>query len=440
MTLYTISDTIYDNLINKKLNLIDILILPISDVNMIIYNLLLKCSFNIVINNKNITNYKYSYYQPVMDYIIHILTTHPQKKELHNTQNNKLLLYHITISSQGQKYLKLIKYFINFSDIQDEYLLLSVSKGTLGTFLFWKKHLNIDILNENNYLLFQHSIINSDNRIFKWYLNIIKQKKLDNLFFTPTILNYLLCSLLQNYNIPNKFKLKRLKLLNDSHNLNPYFSNMILYCIDCAIILPLLKYYYIEELSIVNIKHLAHLCINNNNDYINIYNNLKTNNEKILLSLYRLFTNEFCSNNTLNCNLIININNFNNNIDNIFKNLNLTLILNNNFDIQKIEILSDFYNFNCKCKNNCCHKLLMFIKKNNLFHYIKNDNIEQIHYGLLLLTKFYVPTQYNINEIIILKINKLLSYLRIYIKKKQKEKILKFKIKYLHIHDELLYK
>jgi hypothetical protein len=403
----SISDIILDNRINE-LYIYDtdnLIIYSSIELKIYISNLLEIINENIIYNSKN---YKLEYYTPLIKYIINIIINYENKKKIiiDIFNNNSLFLQKLTVLNKGQKYLEQIKKYIPLYEITENeiycYMLIACKSGTLLTFLFWYSISGKKLLDDNEYtLLLTSAIKNSDDRIFKNLLTI----KYSNDELNNQNINDILTELFSSV-IPNKYKLKRLKFLSTIINLENKYEYMLSLTNNIKIVLELTKYYY---------KHITFEILNNlfqrlslENDiliyYENIYYLLKTNEEKnifkILMSLFKPYYES---------NIIKYIGSYN-------------LIIENNY----IAILNYFFHNNVLNKGNkYIETIFKYYTDNNFInkYLLKNKYNTQILY--LQYTRFYIPfDKYNLVNI---KVNKILHFLRIISKKFKKNKINNFK-------------
>jgi ubiquinone/menaquinone biosynthesis C-methylase UbiE len=400
-------------------------------------------------------NYRLEYYEFYVKFIITILTTHPRKYTINKFYLKLNFLEILTRLMKGNEYLKKIEAFIidNFKDLNTiSMLTFAASKGNILSFLFWKKFLKTDLLVDENSCIFEGSIKNSDDRIFKWFINHMKETNKNTYFQKSSVIVNLLNTILTS-NIPDKYKLKRIKILSQNCNLIPYFNEMVESTASVGVLYQLMKYYYKVPMETVQIKELS-TCINNDDDKTKIkevFDMLKTSKEKTMLNIFNIFSN-YCSI-IDTTDITIDYNNIEESIGIIFEDLNRSLLyIPESVGICKS--LSDLIEkTNCPCGKRCFGNLIKYFGKINLFHHLTNSNFfnkmkDNISPFIQVLTKFYSPIiinnpyDSNKNSLLLLKnklaINKVLSFLRICAKKKSKVKIINFKSKYLPLMEELL--
>lgn len=404
----------------------------------ILYLLLIKIKYNYNSENKN---YKMEYYYNLFEHIIN----NYYQLFVNNRDLLLLLFTKLTILSKGNF---LINKFINIIDdiklqnneIQN-LLFIASSRGSFLSFLLWLKiynksyefiinnkinliynNLNREIFSEK---LFNDSIINSDDRIYKYILNI---DNINIILNTPTILS-LIHNLGNSIHIPAKYKLKRLKILSEKINLNDYFFDMIIKFTDNQSLYLIHKYYYTNTDNIYTISNMYNVLSNINCfehlEYLKYYNILKTDTEKLLYII-------LCS---------LKHNYYNHNISYNKKKFETLIIENNEFIINIIFSLresNEFFNIaylnnyilNILCNNNLITK---YIEKKSLDYYssiIYNINI-------LKFTKFLIINNNNTKLYkYAIFTNLILHNIRLYVKRKRNNKFIFHKYKTLEIiHD-----
>ena len=376
-------------------------------------------------NNKN---YKLSFFDSYLNFIIIILDTHPNKENIKKKFIKKDFLEIITTSINGHKYLNILKSFIisNLKDYKSTTMLyFAANKGTLLTFLFWRDIFKVDLLDQIYISTIIFSIENSDDRIFKWYINEINEKDKNIFIKNESIIRKLIITILKSV-IPDKYKLKRIKLLSENCNLIPYFNDMIIHQNSNLVIYQLMKYYYKVPLEIENIINWVN-CGNfkNNFKYKEIFEMLKTPKEKMLLNVFNILYN------------------YDSLIDMEPYKLNYESIKEYSGIIFKVfnskQILENF--------PNCYIELINKLGKINFFHnltynyFFEQNQIVFPYPKAQILTKFYSVEQKIMDNVFFnnfIAINKVLSFLRIQAKKIKRKKLIIFQSKYYSIHEELL--
>jgi len=367
---------------------------------------------NILINT--VKSYKHSYYEPLVEFIINII----KQKNIDLSYGNYNILKIINSINNAHIYLKKIKgHIINNKYYNLDILFTAANKGTLPTFLFWWMLLKNTALTHDNYLqLLCLSIVNCDDRIFKYVIDI---KNVDNLgaFYINNNIESVIIELLKTA-IPKKFKLKRIKLLSTKVNLIPYYSIMIEQSYSLILLNNLSKYYYNDFIHFHTMKNIF---IHNNNNFeflaaLEFYNNLKTNKEKnyfcILCSLDG-YTHEKIK--SFNCDFELLSNNYSYILSEIVKWLD-----NDSTYIYDNKILNHIFKY--------------YIQNDYIKLYIDNENISSNN--IYKYTKFYVDkNKYNIHNI---KVNRVLHFLRCIMKNKYNTKEKEFKFNFKPIINEII--
>ena len=398
------------NIINKDINKIKTYnidtILKLNSTSVLI---LLELLTKIILSNVNYS-YKYSFYEPLIYLIVTIIINYKKKNILDLEYNNKNIINTISIVNNSQFYLKQLKNIIEYNKLTSFSIACNVSlKGTLPGFLFWWEYYKDTVISNDDYnILLSNSIVNPDDRLFKFIINI-KNVELINIFYD----NYskpILVNLLQS-NIPNKFKLKRIKLLSSKTDLSKHLKSMIEFC-SLNILNKLMKYYYKTELDFNTISLIFTNSSLNFLESFQFYKILKTLDEKNMFALL--------------CNL------------HGFFNIKIKIYGNNYtmLNTHYVYIISQIE------KN-----IKMVIEENNssinsIFRYYINIgyinkylSIHSIHISeMFKYSKFYtsqVISSYNI------KINRILHFLRCIIKKKYRIKDELFKFNFKPILNEI---
>jgi hypothetical protein len=376
-------------------------------------------SFIILINNlvntvlsstNTVKSYKYSYYEPLIEFIINIII----KKNIDLSYANYNILKIINGVNNAHIYLKKIKgYIIDNKYININLLFSAANKGTLPNFLFWWMIFKNDVLSHDDYLqLISLSITNCDDRIFKYIIDI----NIGN-FYSNANFECVLVELLRS-NIPKKFKLKRIKLLSTKKNLSIYYNVMIQHSYSLSLINCLSKFYYNQILTFDIIKNIF---INNNDNFdfilaLQLYNNLKTIKEK------NCFT------------ILCNLNGYNHEKIKYFNNDYEILNSNYIYIISQITRWLDSepgYISNNKLLNNI---FKYYIQNNYINLFMENEYSE--YTSLYKYTRFYVDqNKFNIYNI---KINKVLHFIRCVMKKKYRIKEQYFKLNFKPIINEII--
>jgi hypothetical protein len=408
---YYIKNDNINNILNY--NIKNILEYDVEYIELFIYNIIQIVEANNIIKQKI---FKLDYFGPIIDLMIRLIKN---KSSINLKIFNYSILRVITHYKKGTYFLDMIKdNIIKLNMKEYEYIYIineACLKGSLPTFLFW---LN---LNKNNdfsiYLL--NSITNSDDRILKYILKNTKLfltpdlSTINNLQVNDDYIIILLTKLFSAIHIPQKYKLKRIKLLSFHIDLKKFFNSMILICNDIQLILKLSKFYYFTEINFNILLNFFSKFNHYLNYLIEFYNILKTDQEK---NTFILLLNV----NTTNYNYDLHFINYNKYI-NLFP-LSIETILIENYEI----FLNTIYHYSLFELNNISNKVLQFYIKNKLINkYLDNIHNKSYVYKYLFYTKYYYNKDYgNCN----LLINKILSRLRCLCKKKNRLKIIKKKI------------
>ena len=417
------------------------LILDCSDISYIILKILAKKNYKSNVRNiffKPI--YKLEFYEPIFKMLNYIIVSNPNKKTIYN---NISMSYLERLSSlkNGYIYLNNIKDMIKETIVYDnvnKLLLITSERGSYMTFMFWNKmkhqfNLCQEQLNNYNIKIISNSIINSDIRIFEWFLtfykknssNTIESNKIDS-----AIVFVLIATLLKS-NMKNKHKLFRLKLLNKYYNLKPHVGRLIS-CCNLDITMVLMKNYYINNdkviiypwiYEIIN-KNYFSVNIKEHNDKLNIvYETLKTNLEKTYMIIFKTLLTY--------CSKIGNHNIYNTPFIKLSYESKGFILKNVELLFNKFITLNNIITLECPCKSHCMNGLFLYLYKHNIFHNIPF----KIFNCSLLLTKFYYSNDYYKYS---LAVNRTLSLLRITLKRKIKNKMIKKQTIMLPVLYELL--
>ena len=433
---------------NNKISTFDFKKFKNADLNILV-SFIEIVSIKIFMNQKHKSfnkNFKLSYYSNLVSLLVNVVLTNIHKDQIFK-QNIIYFLYILTIIEHGHKFLKQIKNILVFEneDLKKEILNISSTKGGFPAFLFWINFLKIDILKDNNNYIIINSINNSDDRLYKWTLEKIKENK-SMLFHKNNIIKQMITNLLSSL-IPTKHKLKKLKILSENCNLKPYLNVMLnnVTWSDFSIVKKLFKYYYHKPITFDEISDIItnyYLDLPSTEDYKTIYNKLITEQEKFYFQLIMMLRiiDDFGPENDIN-KLYFNKNDLIKNSTTIFNIITKTINESYNDDFTKIDTLDKLFNHETQGKKllgtaikilykydffkHVFHKLYF---ENGLYNYLDNNII-----FLISLSKF-VPIN-NINGI---KINKILHFLRLIVKKNTKSKIQNFQLKFFPVINELL--
>jgi len=378
--------------------------------------------------------YKLSYYYYLYDIIVDIINLlyKDYNIDLYEVDINNLLLktnllMNLSSLDKGQILLNKLNNKINYLYSNnliinyDNLLIISSSHGTIAIFMYWlnKKFKDIENIDYNIFkCIIINSIKNPDDRLFKYFLNNY------NIVYDSSLIKDMLHSILY-LKIENKLILKKIKLLNYYVDLSLYFFEMIKIN-NYKLLIDLHKFYYKTEYNFANLNILVVNFINMgelNNIYSILTNILKTEKEKLYLLIILNITYDYISE------LNININ-------------KLEIIINENIDIilDIVDWNNLIYNYNNKIRNDI---LSIMIKNNYISCYINKYNTSCNHYNYRIFMKIFLFTKFVVVENNsdlkqFIKINKLLHYLRMYIKLKIKNKINNYKIRMFYVFNQII--
>ncbi len=410
-------------------------------------------------------NFKMEYYYPLLEVIVNQINKSYSDNSLESQTdviNSKHKFDHFVADSLIPKINQTIKGQVLLSKLNQRIEILFGSNGKPGTlgdnntiishlrdtsrggsylaFIFWlsktkeKTIENLTVQTKEN--IFISSIGNSDDRIYKYVLE--KILKDDKLFFqksTSSIREMFLS--LGNSLVPQKYILKRIKLLSTYISLVPYFEHMMASFRMPKLLLELHKYYYavpynFDNLSTV-IRNLIDYEIDENGNQsfekvMKLRDILKTDDEKNLVNII-LSTEHNYWDNSMKCNSQIEqivCSNYNE----ICKQINWTNFLNsltyNELNYHVLTILAS---------NNLIAK---YVDQNNCLKssYWLSDNFHMLFFTRFLPVKYFGSNPDHIlNKAI--RVNKFLHILRLFAKKKSKNKIIQHKVKMFDLLKEI---
>ena len=387
-------------------------------------------------------NYKLCYFNQLVNILMNTFITYKYKKEILQ-KNIKYFLYILTLIEHGHRFLKQIENMLILKDNYFKKDILNVSslKGSFPAFIFWKNFFNIDIMKDEYKYIIENCIKNSDDRLYKWILKIIKN---NNSKLNSSIIKQMITNLLSQDNILSKYKLKKLRILSENYNLTPYFNIMILSDTGDNFIVKktIFEYYYHKPISFNEIKIIYSSYYKVPpliEDYKYIYNKLITDQEKFYFQLIMMLYN------VCDFGLENNINKLCVNVEDLMKN-HLSIIdmiyaiINSSYfdEFNKIDSLEKLFNYNHNHKN-VFSIAIKILCKYNFFHYalryISNFNnfISEEMFFLISLGRFV-----SINNIICIRINLFLHTIRLMIRRRIKSKRIGFQLKLLPVMDELV--
>ena len=328
----------------------------------------------------------------------------------------KCLLKKLTNLNKGQHILKKLDHRIkNFLFIDEDFIpyLIEASKlGTFCTFNFWLD--KIKCLDDTTYeTIFINSIVNSDDRIYKHFLN--KDMIENNIPLVKSMISTLALSY-----IPTKYILKRLKLLSEYVDLKLFFKHLIENFKNKQIILKIFKYYYSEPINYYIINYTMNLLLDDTQSSITqIYDFVKTEKEKviidIILSIKYYPIIEYVRETNYDTQMLKEI--INENISLLLYDINWYYFYENELNIKILKIITE---------DNLITK--------NLTYW----NIEFIDLHLLFFTRFLsIKTSELVTNNKIIKINYFLHKLRIAAKKIIKKNIIIRKTKMIDLLIEI---
>jgi SAM-dependent methyltransferase len=382
-------------------------------------------------------NFKLSYFSNLVILLIHNIVSYKDKNKIFK-ENIKYFLYLLSVIKDGHLFLKNIKNIIFIEDeiLQKDILTLSSLKGVFPVFLFWIDFLKIDIFKDEYEYIISLSIKNSDDRLYKWILEKIKENKPILLqkdgFIEPMLSN------LMSSTADKKYKLKKIKILSEYSNLKPYFSKMLYYDTGYyfAIKKELFKYYYCKPINISTILtiHSYHYKEKPTiDDYKYIYNKLITDQEKFYFQLVMMIYNNYDFGLEYDINtLTVDKKDLIKNYETILHMISITINYSLNTDNIEINTLEKLFNYKfcgSAIKTLCNFDFFKYALhfNNNHLYFIKDDMIYLICLGKFVSVKNSTG----------IKINFILHHLRLMCKRKIKSKIIGNQIKIFSLMDEL---
>jgi SAM-dependent methyltransferase len=201
----------------------------------------------------NHKNYKMEYYYDLFEFIVnkllYIYNNFIEKRtEIINILKHELLTK-LTSLYKGHVLLKRLSKIIHQElETIHKYLLIAAKNGTIGTFEFWvlltehQTFINLPMDLQEKVLI--NSIGNSDDRLYKVIINIMIQMNKLYLQQNPSVIKCMIHILAQS-SVPDKYILRRLKLLSTYVSLIPYYSLMMLNFKEIKVLTEIHKYYYI---------------------------------------------------------------------------------------------------------------------------------------------------------------------------------------------------
>jgi SAM-dependent methyltransferase len=431
-----------------------------------------------ILNDRGVDiNYKlknnYEYFSLVSELFMKEYCTFSEIKKKQRTSYTdlNLLICSITRIFNGQKILSKLDSILNFSSLNDDFLKkLSYNRffddsllyGTFPTYLFWRNIIvNIKEINPNEELV--NSIGNSDDRIFKYVLKKFYSKINLSKFDYETMFRNLFTN-----NIPNKYILRRIKLLSNYLNLEDQFTNMVTFSFSIGMINKLMKYYYKKPVDtyhfFVTVAYSSSVYFDKedkskyNDLMIKVYEKLITDQEKNMLILTSyMYSIDFALDEKISSNIKFkSMNNFFSYFTDLrdieyprlLRSIFTTLVISHNDIFSNKETYSKILN------------LLNFLSSNKLFFDYIFDIIYRLNkrdtlFKIILPFSSYLKISdkesirkclnkncqcCNHEVILNLKINmnKITYYLRLYIKKFRKNKIIQKKVYFYDVLNEVV--
>ena len=324
-------------------------------------------------------------------------------------------------------------------DILEEYNIINLMiktsmEGSLPILLILiqyihKKNYNID--NHTKETCIINSFKNTDDRVYKYYLTNVS----DIIYIINNNMNLIISNIFSFY-IPDKYKLRRLKMLNSIVPLDNMINHMILslndnitnssshnnYYMACNIF----KYYYnYENIDVDNIIKLAHICV-----YVNIDN---IDNIDIYINKVYNFYNILQKNidkNIFLCEYIINVDYI------YYKYINLQIIPD--IDMKDYNIADKIINNNFiqLTHNPIIHNIFKLFKNSSSILYSISYNSKSIIY-LLPFVNYFQSNNY-MTHIEAIRLNKCIYYIKVFIRKYNKNKTIYRRLKIKPLLDEMI--
>lgn len=217
-----------DTSIYNKIEINIIIALIINDFVLGSKNKIHKHSFVITYKNKN--------YFGLMHYVYELLQL-CDKKDFDNLLENTSYLEVLSKINNGAIILYKLKKFIVINKTKRlEYCYLSAENSSYNTFKFWyDDEINNLIINFPDIctLILRNSIINPDERIYKFLLEKTK--------LTSEIIKNIVRSLDSALHIPLKYKIRRIKILASHIDIDKYFTTIVLNIYDHSFITHLYR-------------------------------------------------------------------------------------------------------------------------------------------------------------------------------------------------------
>ncbi len=419
---YTITE--YYNFISNNSIYINNNFITINEFNSFIQCYMNKILYNYNYNNDYKRNKNFIHLNLIGDIIVNS-----------GFDKNELLLYNYILSVSNTMKGQLILYkLISYLDVIDINKIVkeSAETWTLPIFLFYINYYfkKISLTTDDiNYLIIT-SFKNTDDRIYKYIINY-------NLFNITTLPNEIVVNCIKNIcdsNSPSNYLLKKVRYLNRFFpDLYMYLNEMIFIFSPRYIhVLPtLFKFYYkkssvIHESSFREISlYLIAYDIDYSKDiYTSIYNYLNTTFEKNCLYIFTLFNfGESFNTSLIKDDSISKLSNLiSNNIQYISNNIYKTLNINDFKQFINSIDISDYIIIDSELSKKFIWTIMPFIiaKKGELA-----SKFNLIRYNILKYIKKNKKNKEFINKLILYKKNKL--------------KVIDFKLPPIHLHPNQLY-
>lgn len=277
--------------------------LEIKEVYILIYHKLfnpLTNHFDTAFDGTSLDNYfeftyknkkKYSFFENLLE----IFPINDDTIKLISITNLKKMILEIIGIDKAQNLLKMIPFqsliSTSFSDDKDFLMELYFKSGcisTLPTFLLVDKLIeDKSFVNSSQKSILSAACRNSDIRILKYIMenfNDYHKPSWSSLQFIKVLI-----SQIYSQHIPEKYALRRLKILNSKINLIPYFGDMINYCYSIEMLVTLSKYYLGDyKLTYQNIQYIVGSFF----DPMENLDNPKDDIKNDLLKLLNIFDNK----------------------------------------------------------------------------------------------------------------------------------------------------
>jgi hypothetical protein len=363
-----------------------------------------------IIKDRFVKTYKNSYYEPIVKFITIILCN---KSNIDLTYDEHYILKIISCVANSHIYLKSLKPLIISKKYFDMEILISTAlKGSFPSFLFWWQFFKNNLLSHDDFQsLLSSSIINSNDKIFKFLLEQQNVNDIDNFYKKGNLI--ILETILTTVNIPKKYKLRRIKIYSIKTDLVRFYQTMVAYSNTLNLLNNLSKYYYSEVLDFDILKEIFDIKEKNPEDCEIFYSNLKTIDEKNIFAII-CYINDISS-------------------DKIKLYGDISNILKTNYHYILSTLVSQ------------CDKIYNNKYLNNIIKYYSQNNYINIYLDQVLsyseyykYSKFYVKKNKNyIYSNYNIKINKILHLLRCLMKRKFRLKEQKFKFIFTPILKEI---